>query len=227
VTSGVEGHFESFADYGRYGRGPWRAYRRRAARLLAERLGPGPWRVLDLGGGSMPSLPDMIADPRLGTWLVVDLVDKLGKKPSRVEFQRGDAASFVESWRGEPFDAAVCFGLLMYLKPEDSRRLLAALPRVLKPGGFLLSHEVNERGRTYLNAELERPVDAAAEAGDSFELVLREEHTHSLLRRTAARIGPESLWEGPCGDALISLEAVLGGGLDTLTLLHRAVPFPI
>lgn len=223
MSSGVEGHFESFADYGRYGRGPWRAYRRRAARLLSERLGPGPWRVLDLGGGSMPSLPDLISDARLGSWLVVDLVDKLGAKPPRVEFVRADALSFVEAWHGEPFDAVVCFGLLMYLKPDDSRRLLAGLPSVLKPGGFLLSHEVNERGRAHLNAALERPVDAAAEAGAGFETAVREEHTHPLLRRLAARFGPERLWEGTAGDALAALEAAAGGGLDTLTLLRRGL----
>jgi SAM-dependent methyltransferase len=224
VSAGVEEHFKSFSDYGRYGRGPWRAYRRRAARLLAERLGPGPWRVLDLGGGSMPSLPDLIADPRLGSWLVVDLVDKLGEKPRRVEFRRADAAAFVESHQGEAFDAVVCFGLLMYLKPEDSRRLLSALPRILKPGGCLLSHEVNARGAAHLNAAIERSVDVPTEAGSSFELILREEHTHSWLRRAAARLAPEPRWEGRCGDALVALEAALGGGLDTLALLRRDGP---
>lgn len=169
----------------------------------------------------MPSLPDLIADPRLGSWLVVDLVDKLGAKPPRVEFRREEAFAFVDGWRGEPFDAVVCFGLLMYLKPEDSRRLLSALPRALKPGGWLLSHEVNERGREHLNPALERPVDAAAEAGTAFQTVLRERHTHSLLRRVAARLGSERFWEGAPGDALVRLEAALPGGLDTLTLLRR------
>jgi hypothetical protein len=219
--SGVAEHFESFSDYGRYARGPWRAYRRRAAKLLAGRLGQGPWRILDLGGGSMPSLPDLISDPRLGSWLVVDLVDKLGAKPPKVSFQKSDAAAFVAGWRGEPFHAVVCFGLLMYLEPSAVRALLGALPAVLIPGGLLLSHEVNERGRPYLDPALERPVDVAAASNPAFKLLLKEEHTHPRLRALPARLGPESLWEGACGDALVAAEALFGGGLDTMLLLRR------
>jgi len=66
-------------------------------------------------------------------------------------------------------------------------------------------------------------VEAAAEAAGSFELILREQHTQPLLRRLAARLGPERFWEGAAGDALVALEAAVGGGLDTLTLLRRAV----
>ena len=222
MSSEVGRHFESFDDYGRYGRGPWRAYRRRAARLLSERLGPAPWRVLDLGGGSMPSLPDLITDPRLDSWLVVDLIDKLGVKPARVSVLRADALEFVGSYRGEPFDAVVCFGLLMYLTTDDSTRLLSALSGILKPGGLLLSHEVNERGRPHLDASIERPVDVASESDGAFETVLMEEHTHPRARTVAARLGGESLWEGVLGDALVAWEAAWGGGLDTLSLLRRA-----
>lgn len=221
MSGGVAGHFEGFADYGRYGRGLWVAYRRRAARLLAERLGPGPWRVLDLGGGSMPSLPDLLADPRLGSWLVVDLVDKLPSKPPKLSLVQGDAAAFVASYRGEPFDAVLCFGLLMYLRPQASRGLLAGLAAMTKPGALLLTHEPHADAGPALDPSLERSVDAAAEAAPAWTALLAERHNHPRLWGWPTRFLPSRCLEGRLGGALVSAEAALGGGLDELTLLRR------
>lgn len=219
--SGVAARFEGFEDYGRYGRGLWRAYRRRAARLLADRLGPPPWRVLDLGGGSLLSLPDLAADPRVASWTVVDLVDRLGERPAKVSFVKDDAARFVAAWDGPPFDAVVCFGLLMYLQPEDSRAALSALARATAPSAILLAHEPGLGAERLLDASTERPVDAASEARESWIPVHRERHNHPRLWGAAARFGSETLWEGAAGDALLALEARLSGGLDELLLLRR------
>ncbi len=221
--NGVAARFEGFEDYGRYGRGLWRAYRRRAARLLVERMGPAPWRVLDLGGGSLLSLPDLVADPRVASWTIVDLVDRLGPRPPRVNVIVGDAGRFVAEHRGEPFDAVVCFGLLMYLKAEASRSLLAALGTVVKPGAVLLSHEPRAAAAAGLDAAIERPVDAAAEAAPGgWSPVLREGHNVPAVWGTAARLGPGRAWEGFLGSALLSLETRFEGALDELTLLRRA-----
>lgn len=218
----VAARFEGFEDYGRYGRGLWRAYRRRAARLLADRLGPPPWRVLDLGGGSLLSLPELVEDPRVASWTVVDLVDRLGARPPRVSVVVGDAARFIAEHRGEPFDAVVCFGLLMYLKPDASRALLAGLGRVVKPGALLLSHEPRARAAAGLDAGIERPVDVSAEAAPGGWLpVLAERHNHPLFWGAAARFGPAGLWEGSLGSAVLAAESRLDGGLDALTLLRR------
>jgi SAM-dependent methyltransferase len=216
--SGVAERFEGYEDYGR--RGLWKAYRRRAARRLAARLGPAPWRVLDLGGGSLLSLPELVSDPRVASWTVVDLVDRLASKPAGVSLVRGDAAAFVAGWTGEPFHAVVCFGLLMYLPPAGARSLLEGLPRILVPGGVLLSHEPNASAAAHLEAGLERPAGGAAPPG--WEELDAETHNHPLLWAAASRLGSAALWEGTAGDALLSLEAAWGGGLDTLRLLRPA-----
>lgn len=219
--SGVAEHFEGFSDYGRYGRGLWRSYRRRAGGLLAARLGAPPWRVLDLGGGSMPSLPELLADERVGSWQVVDLVDKLAPRPPKVAVHLGDAAAWVAAYDGPLFDAVVCFGLLMYLRPADARALLAGLRRVTAEGALLLSHEPHASSAGGLDAGLERPVDVAAEAAPAWSPVLTERHNHPRLWGAAARLGAPGVWEGALGGALVAAEARLGGGLDTLTLLRR------
>jgi SAM-dependent methyltransferase len=219
MSDGVAGHFEGFADYSRYGRGLWRAYRRRAARLLAERLGPPPWRVLDLGGGSMPSLPDLLADPRLGSWLVVDLVDKLPTKPPKLSLEKADAATFIAGYRGQPFDAVLCFGLLMYLPPETARELLRGLASVTAPGALLLSHEPHADAAPGLDARFERSVDAATEAAPSWFPLLSERHNHPRVWGWATRLAPSVCLEGPLGAALVSGETALG--IDVLTLLRR------
>lgn len=217
--SEVAARFEDFEDYDRYGRGLWRAYRRRAARLLAAKLGPAPWRVLDLGGGSLLSLPDLVADPRVASWTVVDLVDRLGERPPKVSFVKDDAVRFVTAWSGPPFDAVVCFGLLMYLPPDAARGLLDALPRVMTPGASLLSHEPNASAATRLETGLERAAAAdAALLGWSRTLV--ETHNHPIWWAVAARLGRPRLWEGAAGDALLAAEAAWGGGLDTLAVLR-------
>jgi SAM-dependent methyltransferase len=223
--SGVAGHFEGFVDYGRYGRGLWRAYRRRAAAMLASRLGPGPWRVLDLGGGSLLSLPDLAADPRVASWTVVDLVDRLEDRPPALTVVRQDAVRFVRDYRGEPFQAVVSFGLLMYLRPEDSRALLAALGRACAPGAMLLSHEPNASSGAVLEPSIERPVDVVEEARGHWTPAARERHNHPRVWGAAARL-PPAVWEGAPGDALLAFEARLSGGLDTLTLLRKAPGTP-
>lgn len=220
--SEVSSHFEGFADYGRYGRGLWRAYRRRAGRLLAERLGPPPWRVLDLGGGSMPSLPELLDDARVSSWQVVDLVDKLTPRPPKVAVHRGDVSAFVGSYDGPPFDAVICFGLLMYLRPETSRALLVSLAHVTREGALLLSHEPHASSASLLDGALERPVDVAAEAAPAWSPLLTERHNHPRLWSAATRLIDDPLLEGPLGDAAMALEPRLGNGLDTLTLLRRA-----
>jgi hypothetical protein len=134
---------------------------------------------------------------------------------------RGDAAAFVTAHAGEPFDAVVCFGLLMYLKPADSAALLDGLRSVTRAGALLLSHEPHSRSAAVLDPAIERPVDAVAEAAPGWALLLKESHNHPRLWGAAARL-PPSFWEGALGDTLVAAEARLGGGLDTLTLLRRA-----
>ncbi|UPT74553.1 MAG: class I SAM-dependent methyltransferase [Elusimicrobiota bacterium] len=175
--------------------------------------------MLDLGGGSLLSLPDLVADPRVSSWTVVDLVDRLGERPPRVSFVKSDAARFVADWSGEPFDAVVCFGLLMYLPSDAARGLLDALPRVMKPGAALLSHEPNASAAGHLERGLERTAAEPAEPR-GWRVELREAHNHPLLWAAAARLNAPALWEGAAGDLLLAAEARLGGGLDDLAVLR-------
>lgn len=223
----VQQRFEDFpGGYARHGEGVWAAYRRLAFERLAPLLPEGRLRVLDVGGGSLVSLPALLDDPRVDDYVVVDLVDKLAPRP-RLRVIRGDALDFCAAYDGPPFQAAVVFGVLMYLPPERASALVRRLAELLAPDAALLVHEPNARSAAHLDPALERTVDVpelARAAG--LEVVSREDFNVPIVRGALARLGRTlgSAAVEAAAPAAVRFEALWGGGLDTLAVLRRRVP---
>lgn len=225
--SNVARHFDGIkAEYGRYGTGLWAAYRRAAETLLRSHLPERPLRVLDLGGGALVSLPGLLEHPRLSEYVVVDLVDHLQPRPARLRVVRADALEYARSAETPPFDAAVIFGMLMYLTEERAAELLSRLRAIVAPGAPLIVHEPNETARPRLDAALERPVDVARLARASgWDVLSTGCYNVPAVRAVCARVdrvfgplGPARC--APAASCAVALERRLGTGLDTLTLLR-------
>lgn len=214
-----------------YNSGFWRAYRRLAyRRLAAEAPGGGPWRVLDIGGGALVSLPDLLADARVREYTVVDLVSSLPEGLPKVKFVKSDALSFLEGCPPGGFDLAVIFGVLMYMEPAEARSVLEKLASAMRPGGAVAVHEAHNSGEAHLVTEggLERAVDLEGLiAGLPFRVTAKESvHVLPVRRlvmaadRQLGRLGlglPPGLFS-----ALLGVERSLGTGVDRLWVLRRA-----
>ncbi|MDQ4037752.1 MAG: methyltransferase domain-containing protein [Actinomycetota bacterium] len=132
------------ADWDAYLATPWAQARYDVvAHMLDEtlaRMGPGPLRVLDLGGGDGL---DSVRLTKAGH--DVTIVDQapgmLGR--ARASAQRAgcsDRCRTVESdlvsWHlDRPYDVVLCHFVLQYLQPEDERRVWQQLREAVRPGG--------------------------------------------------------------------------------------------
>jgi len=212
--------------------GFWRAYRRLAyRRLAAQAPSSGPWRVLDVGGGALLSLPDLLEDARVREYVVVDLVSSLPEGVPKVRFVKSDALSFLRSCPAGGFDLAVIFGVLMYMEPAEARAVLEQLALALRPGAAVVVHEADRSGEAHLVTEggLERSVDLDKLIEGLPFSVAADERFHVLpVRRVvmaADRALARVLGRGlPAGmfPALLGLERALGTGVDRLWVLKRA-----
>jgi hypothetical protein len=216
----VARYFEDFEGYGRFNDGIWRAYRRLSYNRFVRRMAAKPpWRILDVGGGSLASLPDLLADERVLEYHIVDLVDNLKHKPSKLTFHKGDALTFARAYGGAKFDGAVVFGVLMYMPPERGCELLGLLSKALEPGAPVLVHEPNDRSTPYLNAEMEHSVDVAALAGAAgFEVLSARNFNVPSCRGALRRLGPLA---PSLARATLAVEAAMNSGVDGLYLLRR------
>lgn len=239
-TDDVQAYFAGQKDAyaAAYSRGFWAAYRRRIYHRIASRLPRAPagsLRVLDLGGGALLSLPDLLADPRVGRYVVVDVVDHLPPGLPKVESVAKDLQTYLAERRpgDERFHVVILFGVLMYLGPEHALKTVRRLPDVLESGGLIVSHEPNARAAPYLVSEsgLERPVDAALlTEGTGLSVELTEDYDVPLLRGLLNRF--DRLLGGLTGRkglvvsdrvarAVVRCETLLGMGVDRFTLLQK------
>lgn len=109
-------------------------------RQLAEHLPPPPVRLLDVGCGQGTQALRMAALGHRVTALDVsrDLLGLLeaGIRPGmRIETVQAEAERLGELFEPASFEAVLCHGVLMYF--PDPGPLLAAMTRVLAPGGLL------------------------------------------------------------------------------------------
>lgn len=214
-----------------YNSGFWRAYRRLAyRRLTGAAPASGPWSVLDIGGGALLSLPDLLEDARVREYVVVDLISHLPEGLPKVRFVQSDALSFLQGCPPANFDLAVIFGLLMYMEPAEARAVLSKLAGALRPGAAVVVHEAGGAGEAHLVTEggLERSVDLAKLVeGLPFRLIVDETYDVLPLRRlvmAADRLLVRLLGRGVPARlflALLGFERALGAGVDRLWVLRR------
>jgi SAM-dependent methyltransferase len=106
----------------------------------------GARRILDAGAGPASFLRDLDADEfeRAG----FDLTPEMVAEANRVLGGRGEVweGSVLDrvAYRGGPYDAAVCVGVLPHVPPEADAAVLANLRDAVRPGGLVVVEARNE-----------------------------------------------------------------------------------
>lgn len=192
-------------------------------RLLAEH---GARDVLDAGCGPASFLRDLAGLPieRYGFDLTPEMVEEarrvLGAQglPAERIWQGSvtDPAAFRAPGRAEPFDAAVCVGVLPHVPEQADEAVLANLRDAVRPGGLVVVearnalfalYTLNRYSYAFFRDELLRGDDAAlAPLAERFRMdlppvrgghadepgydeVLSRTHNPLVLRETMARAG--------------------------------------
>ncbi|MGP3958741.1 class I SAM-dependent methyltransferase [Nonomuraea sp. 3N208] len=109
-------------------------------RQLAEHLPPPPRRVLDVGCGQGTQALRLAARGDQVTALdasreLLDLLESRIEPGMRIRTVQAKAERLGELFEPASFDAVLCHGVLMYF--DDPDPLIAAIARVLAPGGLL------------------------------------------------------------------------------------------
>lgn len=221
----LEEYYRSVEGYaGVYGRGLWRAYRRAAYEAVRPRLQAlgRPLRVLDIGGGAMISLPELVADPTVAEYTIVDLVISPELPGGKVRAVRADATEYLASCSPASFDAVVVFGVLYYWGKDKGGGLLSAIKRVVRADGCVLIHEPNAAAKGLVE-DFAEPFDLEPVAAQAGLTVLERGRSHiPWLRRAVARwerLTGRPLGQGSCA-VLLGVERRWGGGVDTLCVLR-------
>ncbi|MGC4153851.1 MAG: methyltransferase domain-containing protein [Propionicimonas sp.] len=128
-----------------------------AARQLAERLGPDPGLLLDLGCGSGSSTAALLRHAPSAKVVGVDasagmLAQARSKRwPAGVEFYHLPAQQLADLALPQA-DGALAAYLLRNLSPGDRDRTLAVILGRLRPGGWLVVQEYSVAGRRWATA---------------------------------------------------------------------------
>jgi 2-polyprenyl-3-methyl-5-hydroxy-6-metoxy-1,4-benzoquinol methylase len=84
---------------------------------------------------------------------------------------------------GQPFDAAICIGVLPHVRPEDDATVLARLREAVRPGALVIVEArnqlfglftLNRYSRDFFRDELIRPETFAGEAANGLDAALSE-----------------------------------------------------
>ncbi len=160
------------------------------------RLGPGPWRILDLGSGTGRDAAGLAAlgHTVVGVDIAASMVDYARHRHPRLEFHTGDLR---DCDLGRQFDVVSCMdsALLYCLTHRDLGRSVAVVRRHLRPGGIFVAEMRN--GAHYLgrNEGLGEPVDDEfVHDGVAYRsrTVLWIDHAAQLLRRRRVWSWPDA-----------------------------------
>lgn len=120
----------------------WRTYRNLIVRLILH-LPPSP-SILDVGCGPHPSLPALFDRASLyvcldGSFENLKRLSRGNQKLKAIQAVLNQGASLPVTGA---YDLVITFGLLQYL--NDPQALVEELTPLVKPGGYLLSHDPSD-----------------------------------------------------------------------------------
>ncbi|RLG12014.1 hypothetical protein DRN73_03830 [Candidatus Pacearchaeota archaeon] len=167
----------------------WHEFKKIPAKHVIEFLKKQSGNILDLGSGSGRNLIKI----KKGKMYLIDFSEemiKLAKQKAKklkisAEFSISDLAKL--PYKDNFFDSAICISSLHCLKPQEQKKAIKELYRVLKPNAKALIGVWNKNSKRFKNSLKEKLI-AWRDKGKRYYYLFDEKEIHNLFKKIGFKI---------------------------------------